>query len=59
MLRLGDEAGAVLVEYALVLALLSLAFIAGFKGIEAATSTALSSLQNNLLQYGMRAGNST
>jgi len=59
MLRLGDESGTVMVEYALVLALLSVAFIAGLKLIEFTALATLANLQQNLLIYGTRVGNST
>ncbi len=51
-----DENGAVLVEYALVLALLSFGFIAGMYVIDGATATALTNVQAELLNYGLRNG---
>jgi Flp pilus assembly pilin Flp len=54
-----DQSGTVMVEYALILALLALAFISGLKAVEGAASTALSNVQTNLNTYDLRAGNST
>ena len=51
-----DESGNVLVEYALVLSLLSLAFMGGMLAVETATSTALNTVQTELLNYGLRNG---
>jgi Flp pilus assembly pilin Flp len=51
-----DENGSVMVEYGLVLALLSFAFMGGMFVIESTTSTSLSYLQNELLSYGLRNG---
>lgn len=45
---LRDESGNVLVEYALVLSLLSLAFIAGMLAVEKAADTALTTVQIQL-----------
>jgi Flp pilus assembly pilin Flp len=52
-----DEHGAVLVEYALVLALLSLAFMGGMSAIEVATSAAYTYVTGELLDYAERNGN--
>ncbi len=46
-----DDRGAVLVEYALVLSLLSFAFVGGMKLVEQASSTALLYLQAQLQNY--------
>ena len=43
-----DEQGNVLVEYALVLSLLSVGFIAGMLAIEKAANTALTTVQTQL-----------
>lgn len=43
-----DEGGAVLVEYALILALVSLAAMAGFSTITAAVDAALTNLAGSL-----------
>jgi Flp pilus assembly pilin Flp len=51
-----DEQGAVMVEYALVLALLSLAVVSGMKAIETAAATTLNSTSSELTQYGLRSG---
>ena len=48
---LRDEEGNTLVEYALVLSLLSLAFIAGARVIGAAASTALTSVETGLTLF--------
>jgi Flp pilus assembly pilin Flp len=52
----GDDGGAVLAEYALVLALLSVAFISGMLAIERNAASALSTSQTELLNYGLRNG---
>jgi Flp pilus assembly pilin Flp len=52
----GDAAGAVLAEYALVLALLALVFIAGLEAVDGATASALSNLGTELMNYAMRNG---
>jgi Flp pilus assembly pilin Flp len=51
-----DERGAVLVEYALVLALLSVGFISGMEAIETAAATTLNNASAELTQYGLRSG---
>jgi Flp pilus assembly pilin Flp len=51
-----DESGAVLVEYALVLALLSFVFMGGMYAVEKATSISLGNAQNELTNYGLRNG---
>ncbi len=51
-----DEAGTVMVEYALVLSLLSFAFIGGMFSIESATSSVLGKVQYEVLQYALRNG---
>jgi Flp pilus assembly pilin Flp len=56
MSSIWDESGTVMVEYALVLGLLSLAFIAGMFAIEGATNSTFSNLQNKLIDYGLRDG---
>lgn len=56
MFRWGDESGNVLVEYALVLSLLSFAFMGGVYAIESTTSTILTNVQTELLNYGLRNG---
>lgn len=53
---LSDESGAVLAEYALVLALLSIPFMIGMKLVENATAQALLSVQGSMLNYGTRLG---
>ncbi len=45
-----------MVEYALVLALLSLAVVSGMKAIETAAATTLNSTSSELTQYGLRSG---
>jgi Flp pilus assembly pilin Flp len=51
-----DEAGSVMVEYALVLSLLSLAFIGGMFYIDFTTSQTLGNLETATLHYGLRDG---
>lgn len=51
---LRDESGAVLVEYALVLALLSFAFIGGMIFIESTVSNTLFYVQQEFQNYGLR-----
>jgi Flp pilus assembly pilin Flp len=46
-----DDSGAVLVEYALVLALLSFAFVGGMELVEQATFSALVYFENELHSY--------
>jgi Flp pilus assembly pilin Flp len=46
----------VLVEYALVLALVSICFIVGLKAIEVAANTALTYVGKELLNYALRNG---
>jgi len=56
MSSIWDESGTVMVEYALVLSLLSLGFIAGMFTIEQATNSTLLKLQSELIDYGLRNG---
>jgi len=58
MVEMGDQRGTVMVEYALILALLALAFISGLKAVEGAASAALQQLQTNFGTYDLRVGNS-
>jgi Flp pilus assembly pilin Flp len=51
-----DESGSVMVEYALVLSLLSLAFISGMRFIDYQVSAALSFVQGELIYYALRNG---
>jgi Flp pilus assembly pilin Flp len=51
-----DENGTVIVEYGLVLALLSVGFIAGMITIDTITSAALGNAQTSLVNYGLRIG---
>jgi Flp pilus assembly pilin Flp len=53
---LRSEEGNVLVEYALVLSLLSFAFIAGMLAIETAASSALTNVQSELLNFQLQNG---
>jgi Flp pilus assembly pilin Flp len=53
MSQLQDQSGSVLAEYALVLALLSLVFMAGMTAVDTATSNTLTSAQGALLNYGL------
>lgn len=46
-----DEHGAVLVEYALILSLLAVLFVAGMRSIEVAAGTALDNITTKLLIY--------
>lgn len=52
-----NDSGAVLVEYALVLALLSLAFMSGMAALEHAISAAYTYVTSELLNYAERNGN--
>jgi Flp pilus assembly pilin Flp len=52
-----NESGTVLVEYALVLALLSFAFLGGMKVVGLATSAASTNVTGELLHYAERDGN--
>jgi Flp pilus assembly pilin Flp len=56
MRPLRDESGSVMVEYGLVLALLSFAFMGGMFFIERTTSSSLNFVQGELLNYGLRNG---
>jgi Flp pilus assembly pilin Flp len=49
-----DEDGSVMVEYGLVLALLSFAFMGGMAAVTGATHAAQLNLQSQLLSYGLR-----
>ena len=51
---LRDESGNVLVEYALVLSLLSLAFIAGMLAVEKAANAALTGVQSGLCEFELQ-----
>jgi Flp pilus assembly pilin Flp len=51
-----DESGSVMVEYALVLALLSVAFIAGLFTVEATTDSVFTNMQQEMIHYGLRDG---
>lgn len=51
-----DESGSVMVEYALVLALLSVAFIAGLFTVEATTDSVFTTMQREMIHYGLRDG---
>jgi Flp pilus assembly pilin Flp len=54
-----DASGTVMVEYAVVLALLSVVLVLGLQAVATVTFTALSTLQGNLLTYGLRPGSSS
>ncbi len=56
MADIRDEHGSVMVEYALVLSLLSFAFMGGMVAVGIATSAALTNTQTELTQYGLRNG---
>ena len=56
MSSLWDENGTVIVEYGLVLALLSVGFILGMKAVDTITSAALTNAQTSLVNYGLRIG---
>lgn len=49
-----DASGTVIVEYGLVLALLSVGFILGMTAIDTVTNAALVNVQNELIEYGLR-----
>jgi Flp pilus assembly pilin Flp len=51
-----DESGTVIVEYGLVLALLSVGFILGMTTIDLVTNAALTNAQLELQNYGLRNG---
>jgi Flp pilus assembly pilin Flp len=51
-----DDTGSVLVEYALVLSLLSITFMAGMRLVEGAAFAALTTLGSGLISYGTRVG---
>lgn len=56
MRPLRDESGSVMVEYGLVLALLSFAFMGGMYLLESMTSSSLIFVQTELTNYGLRNG---
>jgi Flp pilus assembly pilin Flp len=54
--RACDDSGTVIVEYALVLSLLSLSFVIGMQLVESAAFAALTAMGNGLIEYGTRVG---